>query len=79
MSGIEKLVGIFRIYRFGGHCIAFQDDKEVLILTSYIYFLRFFIILLVKGCQLTVLSEVAEQKLQRGTVTVKLCFCIRDI
>lgn len=73
MSGIEILVGIFRIYRFGVHCIAFQDDKEVVILTSY------FIILLVKGCQLTVLSEVAEQKLQRGTVTVKLCVCIRDV
>lgn len=73
MSGIEILVGIFRIYRFGVHCIAFQDDKEVVILTSY------FIILFVKGCQLTVLSEVAEQKLQRGTVTVKLCVCIRDV
>lgn len=73
MCGIEILVGIFRIYRFGVHCIAFQDDKEVVILTSY------FIILLVKGCQLTVLSEVAEQKLQRGTVTVKLCVCIRDV
>ena len=70
MSGIEKLVGIFRIYRFGGHCIAFQDDKEVLILTSYIYCLTLFHYFACEG-----LSAHCVIRGSRTEVTARYCHC----
>lgn len=70
MSGIEILVGIFRIYRFGVHCIAFQDDKEVLILTSYIYCFTLFLYFACEG-----LSAHCVIRGSRTEVTARYCHC----